>query len=241
LIDTDYMEAASDDWFTDTNDDGVPEIATGRLPIRSAAEAGTMISKIIAYEQSSSAGELSLAADEGYEFEQASNQLASLVPAEIKVNRIYRGQLDPIIAKKIVLDGIQRGQKIVNYTGHGSTNVWRGNFLTAQDVARLEGGGRYSVFLMMTCLNGFFHDATGDSLAESLMKVENGGAVAVWASSGLTRPADQGVMNQQFYRLIFRDRLLALGEAARRAKAAISDRDVRKTWILLGDPSMRLK
>ncbi len=243
LIDTVYMEAASDDWFADKNDDGLPEIAVGRLPIRSAAEAGTMVNKLIAYEQSSSSEELSLAADanEGYDFEQASNQLASLVPAEIKVNRIYRSGLDPIIAKKTLLDGIQRGQKIVNYTGHGSTNVWRGNLLTGQDAALLEGAGRYSVFLMMTCLNGYFHDATGDSLAESLMKVENGGAVAVWASSGLTQPADQAVMNQEFYRLVFGNRLLPLGEAARRAKAATSDRDIRKTWILLGDPSMRLK
>ncbi len=199
------------------------------------------VRKIIAYEQSSPSEEILLAADtiEGYDFEQASDQLSSLVPSNIKVTRIYRGRLDQTVAKKLLLDGIQRGQKIVNYTGHGSTNVWRGNLLTAKDAASLEGAGRYSVFLTMTCLNGYFHGAADDSLAESLMKVENGGAVAVWASSGLTQPGEQALMNQQFYRLLFGEGGLALGEAVRKAKAAVNDLDIRRTWILLGDPSMR--
>ena len=32
-----------------------------------------------------------------------------------------------------------------------------------------------------------------------------------------------------------------MGEAVTKAKAAISDRDVRRTWILLGDPTMKLR
>ncbi len=43
-----------------------------------------------------------------------------------------------------------------------------------------------SVFVMMTCLNGYFDDPALESLAESLLKAERGGAVAVWSSSGMT-------------------------------------------------------
>jgi len=32
-----------------------------------------------------------------------------------------------------------------------------------------------------------------------------------------------------------------VGEAARIAKQAVADLDVRRTWILLGDPSMRIR
>ena len=47
------MEAASDDWFVDANDDGFADLAmVGRLPARSAGQVATMVSKIIAYEQS---------------------------------------------------------------------------------------------------------------------------------------------------------------------------------------------
>ena len=38
LIDTDFMETASDDWFSDFTGDGIAELATGRLPARTADE-----------------------------------------------------------------------------------------------------------------------------------------------------------------------------------------------------------
>jgi hypothetical protein len=98
------------------------------------------------------------------------------------------------------------------------------------------------LFVMMTCLNGYFHDAALDSLGESLLKAERGGAVAVWASSGMTMPEDQALLNKELYRLLFnRDSALTLGEAVMRAKSSSSSSDVRRTWILLGDPAMKLK
>ena len=48
-------------------------------------------------------------------------------------------------------------------------------------------------------------------------------------------------MNKQLMRLLFDGRSRTLGEATMRAKAAISDLDVRRTWILFGDPTTRLK
>ena len=48
LVDTDYMEAASDDWFADFDDDGVADLAIGRLPVRSPEEAFVLVSKIMA-------------------------------------------------------------------------------------------------------------------------------------------------------------------------------------------------
>jgi hypothetical protein len=78
----------------------------------------------------------------------------------------------------------------------------------------------------MNCLNGFFHDLYTTSLAEALLKGEQGGAVAVWASSGLTGASGQVVMNQELVRSLFGDHDLTLGEAILQAKAAVTDRDV---------------
>ena len=81
-----------------------------------------------------------------------------------------------------------------------------------------------------------------DSLAEALMKSERGGAIAVWASSGMTTTDKMELMAQQMFRLIFSDGTsLTLGEATSRAKAATGDMDVRRSWILFGDPTMQLK
>ncbi len=94
---------------------------------------------------------------------------------------------------------------------------------------------------MMTCLNGYADDAYIDSLAETLLKNPQGGAFAVWASSGITEPVGQAQMNGQLYQLLLGSQPMRLGDAVRQAKMSTVDLDVRRTWILLGDPSMRIK
>lgn len=95
----------------------------------------------------------------------------------------------------------------------------------------------------MTCLSGYFQDAMNESLGESLLKSGNGGAVAAWASSGMTLPQEQAEMNQALYRLLFslNYRSVTLGEIIRQAKATVKHSDIRSTWILLGDPTIKLK
>jgi len=93
----------------------------------------------------------------------------------------------------------------------------------------------------MTCLNGLFHDIYTESLAEAMLKAEGGGAVAVWASSGMTEPGGQAIMDKELIRLLFNGESLTIGEAAMRAKRATADQDIRRTWILFGDPTTRLK
>jgi hypothetical protein len=48
-------------------------------------------------------------------------------------------------------------------------------------------------------------------------------------------------MNKELIRLLFNGQHLTLGEATVRAKAATTDMDVRRTWILFGDPTTKLK
>ena len=48
-------------------------------------------------------------------------------------------------------------------------------------------------------------------------------------------------MNRELFRRIFTAGSVTLGDAVIKAKAAVRDGDVRRTWVLLGDPSMQLK
>lgn len=203
-----------------------------------------MVAKIVGYDTGRSSEEVLLVSDVGdtFNFEGASGELKALVPGNIRVNEVRRGRVDAETAKKQLLEAIRRGQKIVNYTGHGSVDLWRGNLLTADDVRQLANEERLPIFVMMTCLNGYFHDAVIDSLSEGLMKSERGGAVAAWASTGMTWPDDQALVNRQLFREVFNPAGgQRLGDATTRAKAAVTNVDVRRTWILLGDPTMRLR
>jgi hypothetical protein len=243
LIDTQLMETASDDWFTDFNDDGIADIAIGRLPARTGEELATMVAKIISYEQGGPSGEALLVADanDGFEFEQVTEELRSLIPSHLRITQVNRGRLEPEMARRSLFEALYRKQSLVNYVGHGSVNQWRANLLTNDDALELR-NDHLPMFVMMTCLNGYFQDPALDSLGESLLKAERGGAVAVWASSGLTMPADQALINQELYRSLFnRKSSVTIGEAVRRAKLSVGDPDIRRTWILLGDPALKLK
>ena len=117
--------------------------------------------------------------------------------------------------------------------------------MTLDDADTLINGLRLPFFINMTCLNGYFQNPYGETLAEALMKASGGGAIAIWTSSGLTEPDKQALMNKELIKLLFFNtnggQSLTLGEATARAKAATGDQDVKKTWILFGDPSTRLK
>ncbi len=244
LIDTSMMEAASDDWFVDFNQDALPDLAIGRLPVRTPDELRLIIKKLVSYASASPGQEVTLLADrnDGFDFEAASNELRSMLPSQLKVTEIFRSQNDDLTTKRNLLDALERGQLLINYKGHGSVTLWRGDLLTTDDARNLNNGTRLPMFVLMTCLNGFFTDPVLDSLAEGLIKSEQGGAIAVWASTGLTAPVEQTNLNREFYRLLFsQSGGLTIGEAIARAKASVADADIKRTWLLIGDPTLRLK
>jgi Peptidase family C25 len=142
-----------------------------------------------------------------------------------------------------IISGVNSGPLVVNWMGHGSIDVWTGDgLLRDADAASLTNGNRLPLFVMMTCLNGYYEGTGLDSLAESVLKAEHGGAYAVWASSGMTEPSAQADANRELYRIVFSGgQPVRLGDAVRSAKAATADRDVRRTWVFFGDPSSTLR
>ena len=243
LLDTQYMETASDDWFVDFDNDGLPELAIGRLPARTPSEALTMAVKIVRYDGQPIAESLLLVSDvnDTYNFSAASAGLLPLLPPDVRAHSLHRGDVDDAVTRALLIEAINDGQRLVNYVGHGSVDLWRGHLLTSEDVSSLTNSEQLTVFVMMTCLNGYYHDVALESLGETLLKAERGGAVAVWASSGMTQPDLQAVMNREAYRLLFSGKGLTIGEVTMRAKAAVPNGDVRWTWVLFGDPTTRLR
>ena len=242
LIETKYLETSSDDWLADFNGDGSPEIAVGRLPVRTAAELSALVSKIVGYDSAAPSGGMLLIADndDAFDFEGVSTALRGLIPGNMGTSEIDRGVTDGATARLQLLNYLNAGQSVINYFGHGSVDIWRDNLLTTDDAGSLTNGGRLSLFVSMTCLNGYFHDPGVDSLGEAMLKARNGGAVASWASSGMCDLGDQAIMNREFYRQLFGG-AVTVGEAAMNAKSSVQDMDVRRTWVLLGDPTTRLR
>ncbi|HTH37218.1 MAG TPA: C25 family cysteine peptidase, partial [Pyrinomonadaceae bacterium] len=131
-----------------------------------------------------------------------------------------------------------------NYSGHGTTGAWGKNnpvLFSNLSVPQLTNANNLSIYTMLTCLNGFFHQVSAKSLAENLVESTNGGAVAAWASTGETTPDVQEVMATQFYHKIGEGQILRLGDLVNDAKTVIpGGTDVRLSWALIGDPMLKV-
>lgn len=247
LVDTVYLEAPSDDSLADFDDDGVPEMAVGRLPVRTVAEAVAVVAKLVTHQQRPlNQGRAALLVSDksiDYDFEAASRSLFGLIPQGMAIQTLNRAQGPTDAAVKArLLEALNRGPTVVNFFGHGSPGIWTGgSIFTIKEAPLLTNASSLSLYLMMTCLNGYFVDPEYPSLAESLLLNPRGGAFAVWASSGETVPTDQIIADQHALRLLLNDPAMTLGQAMLQGKAAIRDVDVRRTWVLFGDPTATLR
>ena len=243
------LETASDEWFADFDDDGLPELAVGRLPVRSVEQAEALVRKIVGYEiqpvgaWTSNVTLVADANDAWNDFEAASRNLAPLLPRGYQAHEVFRGPLGNGAGTALAAQ-VTEGRLHDNYQGHGSTRLWgqQGDLLS-NDLVRSSWHSdmRLPFVVAMNCLNGFFHSIYDEeSLAEALLRRPDGGAVAAWASSSLTASATQQLVNHELFRLLFRDGTLTLGEAAARAKRVVTHSDVRRSWIFFGDPATRL-
>lgn len=235
------VEMASDDWLVDGNGDDLPDVAVGRLPVRTVAESTAMIAKIIAFESAGTANRSALLVSDTTDISDFANttaEIRALLPSDYVVSEISRGADTDAAIRQSVLSGANSGPGIVNFVGHGTIDMWRGNLLNASDAGTLGNSGRLSVYVSGNCLNGYYQDPYLESLGEALLKAPNG-AVAVWASSGATGPEGQRVLLDGFYRSLFAGPSITIGQAAAQAKAGVGG-DVRRSWVLLGDAATRL-
>jgi hypothetical protein len=248
MIETAAFKTASDDWFTDFKQNGYATIATGRLPVRTASDAALVVSKIVNFEKgvASNAGNLQalLIADQniGSDFTTATKFAATDLPSSLQATEIFADGMDPNVVQQQIVTALNAGPLLVNYSGHGSVEQWSfADLLDDSAVANLSNGNQLSVYLLMDCLNGFFQDVYSTSLAESLLLAPNGGAAAVWASSGFTNQPPQASMNQTLLTILKANPSTPLGVAILQSKSGITDNDVRRTWIFFGDPAMTLQ
>ena len=233
MVPTLYLKTASDDALADFDGDGIADLPIGRIPARTLADASLVLNRIASRGTPAGAwaGNALFIVDApvGFDFAAAARDAARLVPL---TSRIIDANVVP---------ALNDGALLVDYIGHGSTEIWgTDEIFTSSDAATLTNAPRLPFVVAMTCLTGAFHDVYTTSVAEGLLFAPTGGAIAVWGSSTLTEPDQQALMNNELMRQLFIPGL-TLGEATRRAKFATSARDVRTSWILFGDPSMKLK
>lgn len=248
ILPTTSLMTASDDWFSDFNDSGMPTMATGRLPVSSQDEAVTVVGKIVAYEGQMTNGRWTSQAmfvadkNDTENFTQDAQTVQAQLPATIQATDVFTTTIGTAAAQQEIFDGINSGQLLVNYTGHGSEEEWSGSdIFDVNTVPSLTNGSQLPVFLIMDCLNGFFQDVYAQPLGVVLLLAPNGGAVAVLASTGLNQAAPQTKLDALVVQNALNVARPTLGESILKAKSKIGDPAVRRTFVLFGDPAMQVK
>jgi hypothetical protein len=242
FTDTWNIEAPSDEMLVDFNGDSLGELAVGRLPGINRSELEAMFSKIQAASSLTAADVrergVHFVSDDflGYNFAAASRSMAASLPVPVAVNYLDRTNQDATVLRNELIRRINAGPVAVNYFGHGSVTSWTSaGILRNVDAARLSAPKRPSFFVALACLNGDNTVFGTTGLAESMMKRESGGAFAMWAASGWNGAYEEELMGRDLYQRLFSG--MTLGEAVREVKSRYPTVDMRRTFILFGDPS----
>ena len=234
-------EIATDNWFADLDDDGLPELTIGRLPADSPDELAVLVRKILSYEQEMSAGlwsrRVNLVAGVGgfgavtdAVLETATRSLITRgIPAEYRVNVTYASWRspyfpDPRSFRQKTLDRLNEGCLLWVYIGHGRRQgldwvrvpIGVAPILEVDDVERVHSASGFPVAVFLSCYSAAF-DGPEDCLGERLL-LQKGGPVAVLGGSRVTMPYGMAVLATALMQETFEQRRDTLGEILLQAK-----------------------
>lgn len=238
------------------------DIAIGRLPVKTPEEADIVVTKIIEYETGRSTygnwrKKIVFVADDGdvNTHQGQADQMAteiSLNHPEVDTRKIYldafeqvqlpAGEASPDTEKKL-LEALDRGALIVNYTGHGNERQWAHERIFDDFVIEKLDNKTFPLFVTATCEFGRHDDPAQISGAEMCVLRREGGAIGMVTTARPVEASTNFALNKAFYKALFElegASPLTVGEVFRRTKNASLSGVSNRNFSLLADPSMPL-
>ena len=259
-----YGSSASDHRFvTFRGEDNFPDMLIGRMPANNRVDARIFVERTIKHEASSPMGpwhkRLLMLAGSDYQFHSQINRLVShnQLTNKYETERIYapyKDELDLSIDESVttpiarrVIDGFNNGASLINYIGHGGGGIWSDSrMLDFEDPEQnLTNISRLPLVISMTCFTGAF-DGTKNSLAEELLRSENGGAIAVIGATSVGLLDGDYILNREILDVMFKGHTQNIGAIFAEAKTQFLINspgylDLTEVFTLFGDPATQLK
>jgi hypothetical protein len=241
----------SDPAYASVNgEDLLPDLAIGRLPASSVAEAERLIQKVLDFEGGGGnfLGQVVLVADNadlGGNFEADADEIASTVLASRSPRKIYYSQ-EGASTRTRIEDAFDGGASLMSYMGHGGTVVWASeNIFNRQDVASLSAQPQQPLLLTLNCLNGFFHFPPMNSLSEELLKAEGKGVIGAFSPSGLSVNDPAHLFHKALLEEVVSGRHDRLGDAVLAAQERYATSgafpELLSIYHLFGDPALGIR
>ena len=245
------------------------DVGVGRLPVVNASQAREKVDRIIEYMSGTYAGawcnKILVLGDDGdnnthmVDADKVAGIYSNVNPA-IDVRKIYWDAYQMEVTasyngypsiRKLLMEQLEEGALIVNYSGHGSTEVLSHELvMNKADMGKLK--SRHLPFWITASCDIAPFDSPQESMGMNLICNTGGGAIGMLATTRTVYASLNGTINRSFSRYVIDrsadGRLNTLGDALRLAKNELvtsgegeTDRSENKLhFVLLGDPALRL-
>lgn len=258
-----FLDSDEGKWEESSSGDHMLDIGIGRIPATTIEQATIAVDKIIDYQTSpQSLGDwrsrLVFVADDGDRniHQRDADQLATLIDtayADYNVTKLYldsfdqqrrpNGEFSPE-AENALLDAVDEGALIINFTGHGAETGWmQERVLTLESIDEWNNSSKLPLLVTATCEFGRNDDPNIFSGAEKLIFKADGGALAMVTTARPVFSSTNYDLNVAFYGSILNEsngEYPRLGDIIRFTKNNSLRGSLNRNFLLLGDPSMRI-
>ncbi|MBX3101313.1 MAG: type IX secretion system sortase PorU [Bacteroidetes bacterium] len=247
--------------------DGI-DLAVGRLPVRTVDEARQVVDKIMRYDSPSAAGEWKTQTLFIGDF--VKNECNHMSEADLLVrngvephapcllnDKVYLDAFPAVssangirypAARQRILEQVNKGALIVNYTGHGGVSGFSNSeIFELPDIQGMTNGDRMALWITATCDFGRYDNPAEVCGARELLVAPQGGAIGLFTSVRSVFSNGNYAFNLNAHRHLFtfladKGRHITMGEAMMRAKNDTWQAHPINTraFAYLGDPALSL-
>ncbi|MBN1476330.1 hypothetical protein JXA47_06225 [Candidatus Sumerlaeota bacterium] len=259
-------EYSADMHFVSFGEDEMPEIALGRLPVKTLEEAMGVVDKIITYDEVIAADDPDETADWRHRIIFAASDrdmyrnfldeaVAEHIEGNFDLERAYASNASPIDCTQQVVDAFNDGVAFVSYVGHGARYIWQTGTTLAGSATDYEANFNpdrvddlfntpmLPIVFGITCFtNNFDNPAELNCIGEKLVLAPQGGAIAVLATSSYSYiHSDLAFCDLLFETLFESEEPMRVGDLVLQAlQRPRVGREVRRMFLLLGDPATQV-
>lgn len=240
------------------------DIAVGRLPVISQEEASIIAEKIRRYYYEPTFGnwrnKMVFLADDGdgnlhTEVAEAGAEPTRVKNPDFAVNKIYldaynqtisaSGETYPLAENKL-LNMLNSGVLFFDYSGHGSpSNMTSEAVINSAKVEAMTNGNKLGFWALATCNTSHFDQGDERCIAEKAMLNNHGGAIGVISPTRTVFASGNKVINANICDTLFahdadNNYYMTIGKATQYAKNKTGNDINKSSYVLFGDPALRL-
>lgn len=258
-------EYASDAMFAMFEPNGIPQVAIGRLPVKTTQEANDVVNKLIEFDLALERPESDANSDWRHRllFTASDNDryrnfletaISDHMEGRFEILRGYSRDESPLDCTQYIVDSVNDGVSFLAYVGHGARYIWQtgttlarrsidyeANF-SPETVDYLMNPNALPLVFGITCFtNNFDNPSPRNCIGEKLVLSPHGGAIAVIATSSFSFVGTDMQFCSALFETMFENNPERIGDLyldavnSRRANV-----EARRMFLILGDPASPL-